>query len=674
MKNKLIYIGLFGFILAVALLITGCPEIDTSGGWDGIENVGRRMRVESGAPLITEHPTSVDFTGDTIPADFALRVVAQRMNPALPNMGELGTLITGNFTYQWFRADTFRNYGGEAIEGATSATFRPTAPGFYYVIVTNPAAPQFPRHSNPARVRTDQELTTPAATINITDTMRQYIRAFGGMSNGFEIGGAPGTAEVPVYMEYRDIQTMFNPQHSDYLGLKILRIHLFPAPLEDVLSGAYGGEDTGIGDGMFESNAQYVRFARSVSDHGGYVVAAPWTPPFPEWKTNNSLFGNGHLRVQHHRDYAMYLRTFLEDMARFGAPIYAVSIQNEPTYEASYYGMLWTGAEHRDFLADVGYVITGMNSDGTQRTVNPDGTPALWGGGVQGAGGGITGANLPEGRQRVRLQGASPHNDVTWNNPALASPAARRNLEIVAYHTYGSWNARYATSLDQEPRRETWMMEKNVNAGSMPAQLLDSTWNLIWVVMNEIHHVIAHNDSSVYTWWYLKRFYSMIGEDAFGTVNGEILPRGDGMAHFARYLTDTIRLETTSSGFTGVNVINLWNSSQNHAAMPRGIRAVAGMRTANPDRNDYHQAKLKSEEDLVTLVLMDCRINVPGESNEILINMPDGFEATAAHGIISCSEGRRREPVLVVLRDDNTAVVTLPSNAMVSLAFNGVWE
>jgi len=406
---------------------------------------------------------------------------------------------------------------------------------------------------------------------------------------------------------------------------------------------------------MAESNSRLLDFVNLVNDFGGYVVAAPWTAPFAHWKHNDSLGGSGagwnisaatsNLRREFYRAYAEYLRDWAQEMADRGAPIHAISIQNEPTYDPTYYAMAWTAEQQREFMAEYGHIITAAN-DGL---------------GVPGRSGGRTG--------RVRLMGGSPHNNVHWNNATLNDPRAREQLEIVAYHTYGDWGTRSAAALDALPRRETWMMEKNVNSDRLGMHEMDWTWNMIWVVMNEIHHVIAHNESSVYTWWYLKRWYSMIGEGAFGTRNGEILPRGYGMGHFSRFLSDTVRVEASLSGHP--------NALDGSGALPpgspqlepgrAGVRVLAGIRTSNP--GTWQEEELKEREDMVSVLMFDSRISASGRSTDIRVELPPGFVATSAYGIVS-DPGQRHAPVLVVLDPDGTsATVNLPVNTMISLRF-----
>ena len=678
--------GDLGYAITVTVTVAGNSGSITS---DPVVIIGHDHAPDQhvpGLPFFTLHPTSVDYpvgTAAFVPLRAAIRL----------RDGETESSVS----WQWYRAISFTNINipgfATPIPGATSATFTPIEAGYYFVVATMTRNGQsLSRASHPARISVGGQ-TTAGGTLAITNNQRQYIRAFGGASNGFWIGDDFGRSFPHMYMQRRDIETMFDPEGP--LAFNLMRIKVFPSAdtelfgnageyitdmrdvarnsIDRVLSGEYRPDWYA----MAPSNADFLHFVQRVNYHGGYVVATPYTPPFPGWKMNDDLYGVGtsNLRREFYQAYAEYLRYWAQEMADRGAPIFAISLQNEPTYGPNYYGMLWTSAQQEEFLRLYGHVITGANIPGSGG--NPAGTSFGNARNAQGARPG----------QRMLLQGGTPHNNIAWNDAALNSLAARQHLEIVGYHTYGNWNVRHALSLDNAPRRETWMMEKNVNHGTGPGQYIDSTWNQIWPVMNEIHHVIAHNESSVYTWWYLKRFYSMIGEGAQGTRNGEILSRGWGMGHFSRFLTDTVRVEANLSGISAG--IGPGNRGTLDFGVPQsaglsGIRVLAGVREANPttpagrgegfggDLDDM-LGGLRNREDMVSVLIFDDRTNVPGLSNYIRVSLPPGFTASNAYGILS-DPGRRHAPVLVAMEPCGTfATVNLPSNAMVSLRFRGEW-
>jgi len=61
---------------------------------------------------------------------------------------------------------------------------------------------------------------------------------------------------------------------------------------------------------------------------------------------------------------------------------------------------------------------------------------------------------------------------------------------------------------------------------------------------------IRINHEAAFIWWSAKRFYSMIGDGTYGSRDGEILPRGWGLAHYARFAKESYRVGVGYSGTT----------------------------------------------------------------------------------------------------------------------------
>jgi len=626
-KKNLFFIGLVCILLAFTFVFTVCDEGTLATDDDDDEEL---PAVPTGpqAPLalFTRHPTSANYSVGGTAADL---IVAYT------------TIDNGNEfdqSFQWYEAGSFTNSGGTAISGETNLNYTPnvSAAGtkYYYIVITTflveePAEGQEGgtpvikgvrnAASNPARISVTTVLAdSPPYSITVSDTQVQYVRGFGGMSNAFGIG-SPAR-----YMQLVDIDKMFNPETG--LGYNILRICLFPYPLEEILRGMHY---PGMG------NSNYVNIVKRVNEYGGYVLASPWTPP-ANFKNPAILTGNSRLAPAMYRAYADYLRDWVKEMNSRGAPIYTVSLQNEPTHTATYDGMLWSEAQHLNFLKD--YAQYFHNGGGNDT------------GPVPGYGGG-------KAQPRVLLMGGEPHQKVDWNNSALDDATARGNIDIVAYHTYGDLSARYTKAMQHG--KEIWQTEKNINSGEGSYEV-DSTWNYVWPVANEINHALVNVDASVYIWWYAKRFYSFIGDGSYETQNNSVLPRGYVMSHYAKYAKDTIRVQTTDTLSKDVHV-----GASTDTGRVIGISAF--IRKATPAEGG-EEAKLQEKEDSLSLIIYDRRLEPKTESG-IRINFPAGFTASTAFGILS--DGTvYHQPIPVVLGPDGTyADVTLPSNAIISVKF-----
>src|SRR6185436_1518249 len=125
-----------------------------------------------------------------------------------------------------------------------------------------------------------------------------------------------------------------------------------------------------------------------------------WSPP--GWMKDNGSFIGGSLALSHYQDYANYLSRYIREYnSRFGLPIYAISLANEPCISVSYSSACWTGAQFRDFIKNnLGPTLA---TDGvTAKVIIPE--KECW--------------------------------DETLANETLADSVARPRLDIVAGHGY----------------------------------------------------------------------------------------------------------------------------------------------------------------------------------------------------------------------------------------------
>ncbi|HMU46705.1 MAG TPA: glycoside hydrolase family 30 beta sandwich domain-containing protein [Chitinophagaceae bacterium] len=220
-----------------------------------------------------------------------------------------------------------------------------------------------------------------------------------------------------------------------------------------------------------------LNYAKAAIQNGARILATPWSPP-ANMKTNNSLIG-GSLKTDSSAAYANYLNAFAEYMTTNGAPVYAVSVQNEPDISVNYESCDWTADQMRIFLKDFGHFITN------------------------------TLVMAPE----------SFHNDQNFVNTILNDNGAATNLDIVGGHIYGSGIVE--NTLAKSLNKEVWMTEHldtNVTyTGNMNTAI-------------EIHDCLTKANFNAYIWWYGKRFYGPIGQDGLITKRGYI------MSQFARFI------------------------------------------------------------------------------------------------------------------------------------------
>ncbi|HNW60833.1 MAG TPA: xylanase, partial [bacterium] len=287
-----------------------------------------------------------------------------------------------------------------------------------------------------------EELPAGAAAIHL-DQSSQLIRGFGGVN-------MPGW--IPD-LTPDQILTAFGTGEGQ-IGLSILRIRVPHDPSAFALE---------------------VPAARLAHTLGAILIASPWTPP--AWmKTNRNIVG-GSLSDTSYASYAAHLQAFAGYMAANGAPLYAVSVQNEPDVTVSYESCDWTAAQLVRFL-----------------------------------------------RQNVAAIGTRIIVPESYNfNPATADAilndgTAAAAVDIIGGHIYGGGVRSYPLAASKG--KELWMTEHLET---------DTDWIGALFTATEIHDCMKAG-MNAYIWWYIRRFYGPIDDD------GRVTKRGWVMAQYARFV------------------------------------------------------------------------------------------------------------------------------------------
>jgi glucuronoarabinoxylan endo-1,4-beta-xylanase len=269
-----------------------------------------------------------------------------------------------------------------------------------------------------------------------------------------------------------DMKSAFGMDESD-LGLSIFRVRVASDPGEWPL---------------------IVGVAQEARKYGAKILASPWSPP-PALKSNASDI-SGHLPEANYKAFADHLNEFIAFMASNNVPIDAISIQNEPDIQVSYESCDWSVLQMIDFLKNFGHLIEGAK------------------------------VAAPE----------SFNFNQSFTNAILNDSEAAANVDIVAGHIYGGGLAPFPVA--EQKGKEIWMTEYllNQNATGNWSQLsADVIWDETLQMLNTVHQSMMHNWNA-YIWWYLKRYYSFIGDGTQGTTSGEILKRGYAFSHFSKFV------------------------------------------------------------------------------------------------------------------------------------------
>ncbi len=241
--------------------------------------------------------------------------------------------------------------------------------------------------------------------------------------------------------------------------------------------------------------------------YGAKLLASPWTMP-AEWKNTGAKEGKvGETRSclleEHYEDYALYLEKYARYMADNGAALYAISIQNEPDWPASYEGCFWTPEQTGAFAAGYAHLISSA---------------------------------------RVTSGEPMGSNTAYWS-AILDDEKARANVDIIAGHLYGT-GAMKSYSRAATEGKPLWMTEHLLNDSWEDGT---SHWTETMTMADEVSDCLT-NGWNAYIWWYGRRYYSFIGDGEKGSVEGTILPRGHAFGQFSRYINPgDVRIAATSS-------------------------------------------------------------------------------------------------------------------------------
>ncbi|HKJ43276.1 MAG TPA: T9SS type A sorting domain-containing protein [Sunxiuqinia sp.] len=305
-------------------------------------------------------------------------------------------------------------------------------------------------------------LSAQTIIIDLSKT-HQIIRGFGGMNHTTWIGD----------LNADNREKAFGNEPGE-IGLSILRIHLDPNP---------------------NQFSREVPTAKLAIQKGAIVFATPWNAPNILLDPNSS---QSRVDPTKYGQYVDHLNAFNTYMADNGAPLFAISVQNEPDYGE---WTRWTSAEMVDFLGNYGQNI--------QNTVI-----------------------APESFQFRR----------SFTDPILNDARAVVNLDIVGGHIYGG--GLYDYPLARQKGKEVWMTEHLLGSD----QNETNDWNLAMTFGKEISDCMKANFSA-YVYWYIRRFYGLISDD------GNITDKGYVISQFSKFARPgAVRVDVDDSSASMVDI------------------------------------------------------------------------------------------------------------------------
>jgi glucuronoarabinoxylan endo-1,4-beta-xylanase len=383
--------------------------------------------------------------------------------------------LTAGGPYTNLAAQPLTGYTDTAVTNSTT---------YYYVVSAIHAGVE---SSNSAEISATPVAASvgAAATVDF-GTAQQTIRGFGGSSAWItDMNARPGMAD-----------RLFGNSGPQQIGLSILRVRIDPSP----------------DPGGHANWATELSNANLATARGARVIATPWSPP-ATMKSNNSVNNGGRLNPGSYADYASYLQSFVAFMENGGAPLYAISIQNEPDWSPSYESCLWSGAEFNTWIVNHASLIT-------TRLIMPEAV------------------NLTAGSLMALA------------DPSLNDPAAAAYIDIVGTHIYGTAPAPYPNAVSKN--KEVWMTEHTVEGTGLQSAL---------DLAREIHDSMTVGNYNAYVYWWLQNW--IVGNNSpyeAGLINDpaldlELTKKGYVMGQFSKFVRpDYVRTTATANPSSNVYI------------------------------------------------------------------------------------------------------------------------
>lgn len=254
---------------------------------------------------------------------------------------------------------------------------------------------------------------------------------------------------------------------------------------------------------------QSLETAKKAKKMGLIVFASPWGQP-AEWKTNGTINAKnsdgtlGYLKKENWADYAQYLEDYVQYMRKNGVELDAISIQNEPDWQATYAGCMWSASDIASFVKQYGKNIS-------CKVMAPE-TLAV--------------------------------SDSYAN--ALNKSDILECFDIYGGHQYGGIQSAYKNLAAKG--KEIWMTEYLINWNENQATNRNYDFSKDFFNFFTAINTCMLGDFNAWIHYAAKRYYAMMGDGQNGTTNGAITKRGYIMAHFAKFVTGMTRIDATLGG------------------------------------------------------------------------------------------------------------------------------
>lgn len=275
------------------------------------------------------------------------------------------------------------------------------------------------------------------------------------------------------------------------LGYSILRVRI----------------EENIGDnyksGPYTSWAPELANAKKAQAKGAIVFASPWNPPTSIRFNKNASNGKFGIEDSKFPAYRDYLNAYVKYFKDNGAPLHAISIQNEPDYAKDW--TYWSPTQVHDFILNYGASIN------------------------------------------TKLMSAESFSYLkNLFDPTLNDAKALENVSIFGTHIYGTSFNNFSYPLFESKGRsagkKVWMTEHFLNED-------DDMTKTVMPVAREIHECMVTGSMNAYVYWWIT------WANGLANSNGTIFKRAYVIGQWAKHVRPGYsRVDATATPATNVYV------------------------------------------------------------------------------------------------------------------------
>jgi glucosylceramidase len=172
-----------------------------------------------------------------------------------------------------------------------------------------------------------------------------------GIGGAITDAAAETFAKLPPATQQEFIDAYYDPQKG--IGYTLARTNIHSCDFSSSSYTYIADGDSSLKSFSVEHDRQFrlplIQRARAATGGALKMFASPWSPP-AFMKTNGDMLHGGSLKAEHYQTWANYFAKFIKAYAAEGAPVWAVTIQNEPMATQRWESCIFSAEQERDFL------------------------------------------------------------------------------------------------------------------------------------------------------------------------------------------------------------------------------------------------------------------------------------------------------------------------------------